>query len=87
MTELLTRAFEQASKLPVKRQDELAQSLLQDLVGANPQTGTSAPTLEQLVRTGCLTPPIVVSASPPPRLPMAPFHELMKELEGDRAER
>ena len=98
MTKLLTRAFEEALRLPVKRQDELARTLLDDLAresppaDASPQvphpsTGNADGALARLVRKGWLTPPTAISQDRPPRVPVAPFHELMKELDDDRSDR
>ncbi len=48
MTELLTKAFEQASRLPSERQDELAQQILEDLVGETKWDETLARSQDQL---------------------------------------
>jgi len=40
--------------------------------------------LAEAVRKGWLTPPALPSQSPPPRLPVAPLREILRELEGDR---
>lgn len=50
MTELLTRAFQEASKLPNEIQDELAQRLLDDLVGESQWDSTLARSDDQLDR-------------------------------------
>ena len=42
---------------------------------------------ERGVREGWLTPPSNPSSEPPPRHPMVPFDELMRELERDRDDR
>ena len=42
--------------------------------------------LAEAVREGWLTPP-TLTGSPPPRKPVAPFGDLMRELEKDRDER
>ena len=98
MTRLLARAFEEASRLPTQRQDQLAQALLDDLAqgGPPPDPSAQAPrkaaeiadgALMHLTRTGWLTPPAAISQEPPPRVPVAPFCELMEELGDDRGER
>jgi hypothetical protein len=98
MTKLLARAFQEASRLPMSRQDELAQALLDELERESPSTDTSTQkaqrsegiadeALAHLVREGWLTPPAAISQEPPPRIPAAPFLELMEELEADRGER
>lgn len=43
--------------------------------------------LAELVRTGCVTAPRFVSATPPPRIPVQPTEELLADLARDRAER
>ena len=44
----------------------------------------SDPLLAEAVREGWLTLPAVVSHEPPPRRPVMPFRELMRDLEHDR---
>jgi antitoxin (DNA-binding transcriptional repressor) of toxin-antitoxin stability system len=36
---------------------------------------------------GWITPPALTSSTPPPRNPLASFHELKRELEQDRSDR
>jgi antitoxin (DNA-binding transcriptional repressor) of toxin-antitoxin stability system len=43
--------------------------------------------LADAVRRGWITPPTLVSDSPPPRKPVMSFQSLMSELERDRADR
>lgn len=43
--------------------------------------------LAELVRKGWLTPAARPGQGPPPRLPVATFEELMRELDEDRADR
>jgi antitoxin (DNA-binding transcriptional repressor) of toxin-antitoxin stability system len=43
--------------------------------------------LGELVRKGWVTPPARPLTAPPPRAPVAAFADLMRELEGDRADR
>jgi antitoxin (DNA-binding transcriptional repressor) of toxin-antitoxin stability system len=43
--------------------------------------------LAEAVRHGWLTPPLTGFSAPPPRVPVAPFQELMDELAGDRRDR
>jgi antitoxin (DNA-binding transcriptional repressor) of toxin-antitoxin stability system len=45
------------------------------------------PALAEAVRVGWITPAEIVSSEPPPRLPVAPLRELLRELEEDRADR
>jgi hypothetical protein len=45
------------------------------------------PALAEAVRIGWITPAEIVSDDPPPRLPVAPLGELLKELDEDRADR
>lgn len=42
---------------------------------------------ERGVREGWLSPPTNPAAEPPPRHPVVPFEELMKELDRDREDR
>lgn len=48
MTELLSKAFEQASELPPRLQDELARQILEDLIGESKWDETLARTQNQL---------------------------------------
>ena len=43
--------------------------------------------LADAVRNGWVTPPIVRSEDPPPRLPVAPLEEVLSGLDQDRAQR
>jgi antitoxin (DNA-binding transcriptional repressor) of toxin-antitoxin stability system len=43
--------------------------------------------LADAVRQGWLTPPALTSDEPPPRKPIAPLDELLRELAADREER
>ncbi|HEX6589814.1 MAG TPA: hypothetical protein VF039_12395 [Longimicrobiales bacterium] len=43
--------------------------------------------LAEAVRNGWVTPPIARPDAPPPRHPLAPLAELLRELDDDRAER
>ena len=43
--------------------------------------------LAEAVRKGWVTPPVLSGGGPPPRLPVAPLKEILRELEGDRADR
>lgn len=43
--------------------------------------------LAEAVRRGWITPPVLPTAGPPPRAPIAPFHQLMEGLSEDREER
>ena len=81
------------------QQDELAVSLLENLAGKGLPTDATIQSpqrleeiaangaLKNLVRKGWLTPPIMSSQDPPPRAAVAPFRELMEELDRDREER
>jgi antitoxin (DNA-binding transcriptional repressor) of toxin-antitoxin stability system len=48
---------------------------------------TYNPALAEAVRVGWITPAEIVSSVPPPRLPVAPLRELLRELGEDRADR
>jgi antitoxin (DNA-binding transcriptional repressor) of toxin-antitoxin stability system len=43
--------------------------------------------LANAVREGWIRPPLLPRSGPPPRKPVAPFADLMRELTDDRAER
>jgi antitoxin (DNA-binding transcriptional repressor) of toxin-antitoxin stability system len=43
--------------------------------------------LAEAVRHGWITPPAVGAGAPPPRNPVMPFRELMRDLAQDRADR
>jgi antitoxin (DNA-binding transcriptional repressor) of toxin-antitoxin stability system len=43
--------------------------------------------LAEAVRRGWITPPALAAAGPPPRKPVMPFRDLLRELERDRSER
>lgn len=43
--------------------------------------------LAEAVRNGWLSPPLVAPDAPPPRYPLAPLDELLRELGEDRADR
>jgi len=43
--------------------------------------------LAEAVRKGWITPPTVQDQGPPPRAPVAPLRELLRELEKDREDR
>jgi antitoxin (DNA-binding transcriptional repressor) of toxin-antitoxin stability system len=43
--------------------------------------------LAEAVRQGWITPPTLRAEGPPPRKPVLPFRELMRELERDRSDR
>lgn len=56
-----------------------------------PQSGTAEfgrdALLAEAVRKGWVRPPVLPQTGPPPRLPVAPFADLMRELDADRADR
>lgn len=41
----------------------------------------------EAVKRGWITPPAIVSDEPPPRLPVAPLRDLLRELDEDRTDR
>ena len=43
--------------------------------------------LAEAVRKGWITPPVLSQSGPPPRAPVAPWKELLDEIEEDRSER
>jgi antitoxin (DNA-binding transcriptional repressor) of toxin-antitoxin stability system len=44
------------------------------------------PALAEAVRRGWLTPAEIISEEPPPRLPVASLHELLRELDEERSD-
>jgi antitoxin (DNA-binding transcriptional repressor) of toxin-antitoxin stability system len=48
---------------------------------------TADAVLSEAVRKGWITPPLTRVDGPPPRLPVMPIEELLKELEADREAR
>ncbi len=52
MTDLLAKAFEEASELPPPLQDELAREILEGLVGESRWDATLARTQDQLEKLG-----------------------------------
>jgi antitoxin (DNA-binding transcriptional repressor) of toxin-antitoxin stability system len=56
-----------------------------------PQAGRSTVLADALlaegVREGWVTPPVVVSAGPPPRTPIMKLRDLLKDIESDREDR
>jgi len=43
--------------------------------------------LADVVRQGWLRPPVIPAGAPPPRRPVAPLADILRELDADRAER
>jgi antitoxin (DNA-binding transcriptional repressor) of toxin-antitoxin stability system len=48
---------------------------------------TSDAVLAEAIRRGWLTAPLLGPASPPPRMPIVPLGDLMRELDTDRSDR
>lgn len=88
MTELLTKAFEEISRLPEDNQDEIARQLLED-VAKRPRRNepSNGNVMAELVGQGWLSRPKTTSATPPPRLPVASMADLLAELGQDRSDR
>ena len=57
-----------------------------EIVPPQPRTGLT-PFEEKGVREGWLRPARIRDGTPPPRHPMVPFDELMRELDRDREDR
>jgi antitoxin (DNA-binding transcriptional repressor) of toxin-antitoxin stability system len=51
------------------------------------ETALSDALLAEAVRRGWLTPPLRAGGEPPPRAPVAPLAELLRELDEDRSAR
>ena len=43
--------------------------------------------LAEAVRKGWISPAVLTSDRPPPRLPVGPLEEILREIDGDRADR
>ena len=54
---------------------------------AGRSTGLSDALLAESVREGWVTPPMIVSADPPPRRPIMKLRDLLKDIESDREDR
>jgi hypothetical protein len=74
--------------LPAKDRSASAVDLLQSWIDDDRMHSPSdAEALNDACRQGWLTPPRAVSGDPPPRLPVAPLHQLLAELQADRDDR
>lgn len=69
----------------VTDRDQVVAELTQPQAGRGPQAMDAF--LADLVRKGWLSPPLLNSNVPPPAAPVAPFKEIMKELQADREDR
>jgi antitoxin (DNA-binding transcriptional repressor) of toxin-antitoxin stability system len=66
----------------VTDRDRVVAELVPPQAGRSPVLSDAL--LAQAVREGWLTPPTLVGTEPPPRKPVMPFSELMRELQRDR---
>jgi len=69
----------------VTDRDRVVAELVPPQAGRSPAVADAV--LAELVRKGWLTPAARPLAGPPPRAPLAPFEELMRELDEARADR
>lgn len=69
----------------VTDRDQVVAELTRPQASRAPQGADSV--LADLVRKGWMTPPLVKSSIPPPRVPIAPFKEIIHELQQDREDR
>jgi antitoxin (DNA-binding transcriptional repressor) of toxin-antitoxin stability system len=69
----------------VTDRDRVVAELVPPQAGRSPLLSDAR--LAEAVREGWLTPPTLVSREPPPRKPVMPFRDLMRELERDREDR
>jgi antitoxin (DNA-binding transcriptional repressor) of toxin-antitoxin stability system len=69
----------------VTDRDRVVAELVPPQAGRSPVLSDAL--LAQAVREGWLTPPTLVDTAPPPRKPVMPFGELMRELQHDREDR
>jgi antitoxin (DNA-binding transcriptional repressor) of toxin-antitoxin stability system len=69
----------------VTDRDRVVAELVPPRAGRSPLLADAV--LAELVRKGWVTPAARPLAGPPPRAPLVPFADLMRELEADRADR
>jgi antitoxin (DNA-binding transcriptional repressor) of toxin-antitoxin stability system len=76
---------EQGETVLITDQDRVIAKITPPREARNPFVDN--PALADAVRKGWITPAEITSEEPPPRLPVAPLKELLKELDEDRADR
>jgi antitoxin (DNA-binding transcriptional repressor) of toxin-antitoxin stability system len=69
----------------VTDRDRVVAELVPPRGGRSPSVSDAV--LAEMIRQGWVTPPTRPLAGPPPRTPLIPFEELMRELDADRADR
>ena len=69
----------------VTDRDKIVAELIPPRSGRSPLLADAQ--LARAVREGWLTPPLFPAADAPPRLPVAPLRDILRELEEDRDER
>jgi len=69
----------------VTDRDRVVAELVPPSAGRSPLLADAL--LAEAVRRGWITAPALPTAAPPPRAPIAPFHQLLEELAADREER
>lgn len=69
----------------VTDRDRVVAELVPPRGGRGPSVSDAV--LGEMIRQGWVTPPARPLAGPPPRTPLFPFEELMRELDADRADR
>ena len=65
--------------------DRVVAEIVPPQAGRSPLLGDAL--LAEAVREGWLTPPALAGEAPPPRKPVMPLRQLMRELERDREDR
>ena len=69
----------------VTDRDRVVAELVPPAPGRSPLLADAV--LAEAVRRGWITPPALPAVGPPPRAPIAPLRDLLRELERDREER
>jgi antitoxin (DNA-binding transcriptional repressor) of toxin-antitoxin stability system len=69
----------------VTDRDRVVAEIVPPRAGRNPFLADAM--MAEAVRKGWITPPVLHDAGPPPRQPVAPVKQIMRELEADREDR
>ena len=79
------RLVESGETILVTNRDRVIAEIVPPREGRSPRIDDVE--LAEAVRSGLVTPPIAVAATPPASKPIAPLEEILGGLEADRAER